>query len=116
MPFVLLITAAPACRQAPLSALRFAEAALARGHAIRQVFFHGDGAFALAPPDPPADEPDVMSAWRRLAAAHGFPLLACESAAARRGVASSGRGAVAGTLGQLMVALEPGVRLIEFPG
>jgi sulfur relay protein TusD/DsrE len=115
--FVLFIAADPATRAAAATALRFATAALAAGHGVRQVFFHGDGAHALAPPEPRAGEPDVVGDWRRLAATHGFPLLACETAATRRGVIANGRGASAGTLGQLMMALgEEDTRLVEFPG
>lgn len=118
MRFSLVVLSAPASAQAATTALRFAEAALAAGHAIRQVFFYGAGVAALARGETPADELDVDAAWRALAARHGFPVLACRSAAARQGLDAlpdARRGAVgAGTLGQLMAALDDTDRVVSF--
>jgi tRNA 2-thiouridine synthesizing protein D len=116
MVFSILVTAPPRGGSGAASALRFARAALDAGHRLRQVFFHGDGVAALAAVDPPAGEPDLAADWARLAAEHGVPLLACETALARRGLdAVAVRGPVRpGTLGQFMVALGESGRLVQF--
>jgi tRNA 2-thiouridine synthesizing protein D len=117
MVFSLLILAPPAGGSAVAGALRFAAAALDAGHQVRQVFFHGEGVGAVARADLPADEPDLDAAWARLAARGGFPLLACETALARRGLdaGSLRAGAVrAGTLGQFMLAMGESDRVLTF--
>jgi tRNA 2-thiouridine synthesizing protein D len=114
MQFLLIILDAPGSGAASASALRFARAAMAAGHVVRQVFFHADGAHAAAPPEIIAGEPDLEAGWRELAAA-GIPLLACTTAMTRRGVDARPTAAVQpGSLAQLSAALEPGSRLITF--
>lgn len=116
--YSLLVMEGPTQGQAALSALRFAEAALARGHAIAQVFFYGEGTAALLRGQVPADEVDAVATFGELAERHGFPLRACSAAAERRGLdrlADDARSAVQpGTLGQLMVALDQTDRLVTF--
>ncbi len=116
MNYILVIHAAAARAQAPRSALRFARAALTRGHAIRQVFCHGEGVYNLLAPEAEAGADDVVGAWRDLARERGFPILACVSAAERRGLSTTaGQGMAApGSLGQLMTALDEPTRVIEF--
>jgi tRNA 2-thiouridine synthesizing protein D len=118
MELIVMIQSVPGT-QAPATALRFARAAIAGGHRIRQVFCHGDGVAALAPIDVPADELDVGAAWRELATTHGFSVLACATAATRRGLPERDDAAAMathGTLGQLMAALDDGVRVVTFAG
>ena len=116
--YSLLVMEGPAQGQAALSALRFAEAVLARGHAVAQVFFYGEGAAALLRGEVPADEIDAIAHLGELAERHGFPMRACATAAGRRGyvdVAPESATAVdRGTLGQLMVELQDSDRLVTF--
>ena len=115
MVFSLIVLNAPWQGQAAQSAFRFAEAALLAGHELRQVFFHGDGAQALVAGSRGADQADLERAWRELGTRHGIAILACATAAERRGIASEGAGAAkAGTLGQLMMALADSDRVLTF--
>lgn len=114
MRFSLFIQSPPSSHGAAL-ALRFARAALAGGHSIRQVFFHADGVLALAPGERGADEVDLDREWRRLSAEHDVSLLACHTAAARRGVVAADRAAVRpGSLAQFYAALDGADRLVGF--
>jgi tRNA 2-thiouridine synthesizing protein D len=127
MVFTLLVLNSPWQGQATQSAYRFANAALASGHQLRQVFFYGDGAAVLQGGGGAFAESVAGRAWEQLAVDHGVPLIACTSAAARRGIDRAG-GAVAapgsaggarpglteGTLGQLMIALPESERLLTF--
>lgn len=116
MVFSILVTAPAVGGCGAAAALRFARAALAAGHRIRQVFFHADGVTAVAAHDLPGGGPDLAGGWAALAAAHGFPLLACETALARRGLDRlPAAGPVRpGTLGQFMVALDDADRVLQF--
>ena len=119
MVFSLIVLNALSQGQAAQSAYRFAEAVLAAGHELRQVFFYGDGAGALRPGVGAADRPDLGLAWRDLAARHGVSILACTAAAERRGIdlaAADARPGAArpGTLGQLMLALADSDRVLTF--
>lgn len=129
MNFALLVTAAPGQENA-WHALRFCEAALAAGHRVGRVFFYGDGIHhANALHSPPQDEPDLHTAWARLAAQHGVELVVCVAAALRRGVLDAdsarrqekpshnlGEGYVISGLGQLAEALIEADRVVTFPG
>jgi tRNA 2-thiouridine synthesizing protein D len=117
MVISLLVLCSPASGQGASSALRFARAAVAAGHTLRQVFFHADGVMAVLAVEVPADEPDLGAGWAALAAAHGVPLLACETALARRGLdrPAVATGAVKiGTLGQFMLAVVDSDRVLTF--
>jgi tRNA 2-thiouridine synthesizing protein D len=119
MVFSLLVLSAPTNGQGAAAALRFAQAALAAGHRLRQVFFHADAVAAAVRVEAPRDEPQFDAAWAALAPRHGVPLLACETALARRGLDAVGmaHGAVTpGTLGQFMLALGDCDRVISFAG
>lgn len=114
MRFSLFIQSPPTGHGAAL-ALRFARAALAAGHSIRQVFFHADAVAAMTPGERAADEIDLDREWRRLATEHGVSLLACHTAAARRGVVATDRAAVRpGSLAQFYAALDDSDRLVGF--
>ncbi|QTF91080.1 sulfurtransferase complex subunit TusD [Halomonas sp. BM-2019] len=87
MRYAILLMGAPYSSQAAHSALRFARALVARGHAIEGVFFYHDGvqnAARLAAP--PQDEPHLVDGWATLAAEHGVRLQVCIAAALRRGL------------------------------
>ena len=121
MVFTLLVFGAAAGGEGAVSAFRFAGALLAAGHHLRQVFFYGDGVASVRRAEVPADELDLEAGWRKLAAAHGFPLIACATAAIRRGLLMNDEteavrnGIVhAGTLGQLMIALDETDRVVSF--
>ena len=121
MVYSLIVLNAPWQGQAAQSAYRFAQAVLAAGHELRQVFFYGDGALALRPGSVAADRPDLDRDWRELGSRHGVAILACTTAAERRGLASAAAGegrrpgaARAGTLGQLMLALADSDRVLTF--
>ena len=87
MKFALLVDGSPYHSSGAASACRFARAALAKGHAVSQVFFYGDGVYnAMAFAHPPADEAQFVDDWRELAREHGVDLVLCGAAAERRGV------------------------------
>ena len=87
MRFGLLIYASAPGAQAPRTALRFANAALAAGHQIQQVFFYGDGVHNLnALARPGADEFDASAEWATLGKAHGIELVSCSASGQRRGI------------------------------
>lgn len=87
MKFTIVLHAAPYTSQASLSALRFAQAALAAGHEIVRVFFYYDGVhnsneFSVAP----QDEFDLVKAWSSLLQTHGIDAVTCVSSAMKRGI------------------------------
>lgn len=87
MQYALLVLEAPHARGASHGALRFARAAVSRGHRVRRVFFYGEGVHngsALA--TPPQDEQDLVADWRDFALTNGVELVVCIAAALRRGV------------------------------
>ncbi|SFX04424.1 sulfurtransferase complex subunit TusD [Marinospirillum alkaliphilum] len=128
--FVLNICGAPYTSQAPLSALRFARAALAAGHQIQRVFFYQDGVLlANALTCPPQDETHLTREWQQLAANHQLELLVCVAAALRRGILDQKEAARHGLahhnlaegftlagLGQLVDGMSSTDRLMTFSG
>lgn len=87
MRYALLLMGAPYSHQASHSALRFAQAVVARGHRLDAVFFYHDGvqnAARLAAP--PQDEPHLVDAWVSLHREHDVALQVCIAAALRRGL------------------------------
>lgn len=85
--FTLNICGGPYASSAPLSALRFAKAALAAGHTIQRVFFYQEGVMlANALSCPPQDEINLTKEWQTLAAAHQLELTVCVAAALKRGI------------------------------
>lgn len=87
MKFSLLILSAPHSRQASMSALKFAKAAIASGNEIYRVFFYQDavqnGSLLQSPPQ---DETDFQREWKSLAEQHDIDLVVCIAAALKRGV------------------------------
>jgi len=75
--------------EAPVLALRFARAAVAKGHRIYRVFFYHAGvALANALTVQPQGEVDVAAQWAAFAEEHDIELAVCIAAALRRGVLS----------------------------
>ncbi|MGM0704084.1 sulfurtransferase complex subunit TusD [Halomonas faecis] len=87
MRYALLVQGAPYSHQASHSALRFAQAVVARGHTLDSVFFYHDGVYNAARlAAPPQDEPHLPDAWCDLHAQHATALLVCIASALRRGL------------------------------
>ena len=117
MKFTLLVTEAPFGGQAAATALAFAGAVLARGHAIEQVFFYCDGvqnANRLAAP--PSGEANLVRGWSALADEKGIDLVVCINAGSRRGLreANLAPGFRISGLGQLVEAVIQADRLVPF--
>lgn len=87
MQINILISGGLYSSQSAYSALQFSRAAVADGHAISQVFFYQDGVSnANQLSTPLADEFDAVNEWVEFAASHAIKLVACVSAAERRGI------------------------------
>lgn len=123
--FALYVTANPISCQGQLSALRFAEAAVASGHTVARIFFAGDGVLiGNALLDTPSDEPQLQQRWQWLANQHGSELLLCSAAAQRYGIRTdaeqtAGNLASAFTisgLGSLVECTLDCERVLHFPG
>jgi len=83
----IIVTGGLYATQSAYSALQFCRASIGAGHTISQVFFYQDGVTqATALSVPSGDEFDAVAAWAELADTEGFELVACVSAAERRGV------------------------------
>ena len=121
--FALYVTASPISRQGQLSALRFAEAAVANGHHLVRVFFAGEAVLVgNAWLDTPSDEPQLQQRWQQLAQRHGTELLLCSAAAQRTGVcADTAKQNAADAfqisgLGSLVECTLDCDRVVHFPG
>lgn len=87
MKYALQVNASPYASPAGLTALRFAEAALAAGHQVLRVFFYQEGVYqAFRHALPPDDEFNWVQQWSKLASTHHIDLVVCISAAQRRGL------------------------------
>lgn len=85
MKVLVVVNAGPWSGSLAVTALRLVRALLAGGETIDSVHFRHEGAYhALAVEAGAAGAPDLHAAWRELAGQHGFPLLLCASASARR--------------------------------
>ena len=116
MRLSLLVQGEPCTSSAPVNALAFARAAVAKGHVIGRVFFYKDA--ALLGSRFTADEQGTCAdGWTTLAAEADFELAVCISAAARRGVVedhSLADGFTIVGLGQMIEAMEESDRLVAF--
>ncbi len=87
MVISIAVHGAPYSSQASRSALRFAECALARGHAIHRVFFYHEGVLTAGDQGiAPQDEEDVHAGWVALQQGHGIELAACIANSLKRGM------------------------------
>jgi tRNA 2-thiouridine synthesizing protein D len=90
MRFAIQVNSGPYQAQAPLSAYRFVQAALEKGHEVSRVFFYFDGVDnARRFSSPPDDERSLVKCWSQLAQRHRIDLVVCVSAAQRRGLLSA---------------------------
>lgn len=75
--------------QSAKSAYQFANALIAKGHSLVNVFFYQDGVTNGSDLTVPAnDEFDLVTAWQTLATEHDVRLETCVAAALRRGIVS----------------------------
>lgn len=109
-------------------AYRSAQAVLAAGHQVLQIFFYQDGVFNSNQLNSPAsDEFDLNAAWQSLATEHNIALINCASAAQRRGLLSQAEAQENGYahwnvqapftmagLGELVTGIEHADRLLSF--
>ena len=128
MKFSLVIHGAPWSSPSALSALQFAETALAAGHDIYRLFFYQDGvcngsAFAV----PPQDETDIPARWQALIEDHGIDAVVCAASALKRGILDAAEaeryekvghnlrpGFTVSGLGQLVDAVQQSDRVVNF--
>lgn len=86
MNYLINVTAPPSS-QTSLSALRFCQALLRKGHNISRVFFYGDGVYnANSLLSPPSDENNMEQLWREFGQGENIELIVCIAAAVRRGL------------------------------
>jgi tRNA 2-thiouridine synthesizing protein D len=130
MIYCLLVMSSPASGQCAMTAARFAQAALARGHTINRVFFLDAGvANGAAAAVFPQDEEDRLQPWLELAQQHGVELILCIASALKYGMldeAEAGRyekpaatvhpAFTVSGLGQLVDAGASADRLVTFGG
>lgn len=91
MKYALAIYGAPGSTQSGQTALQFAQALLAKGHTISQLFFYKDGVHnATQFASPPQDEQDLPTEWQSLIKEHNLDAVVCIAAALRRGVIDAG--------------------------
>jgi tRNA 2-thiouridine synthesizing protein D len=89
MKFAIAVHGDATNSESPHSALRFARAAVAKGHQIHRVFFYHAGVnLANSLIVAPQGEPDAGDDWARFATENGIELAVCIAAALRRGVLS----------------------------
>ena len=93
MQIFIVIHGSPWASQAGSSALQFADAAIAAGHAIYRVFFYHDAVLtASAPPGSSQEQTSMGRRWGIFSREHGTELVVCISAALRRGIQVEGEG------------------------
>lgn len=130
MKYSLLVLSAPDTGSGNLTAVRFAESLVARGHELYRVFFLDRGAATgLASAVIPQDEQNIGDLWTSLASKHGTELILCVASALRQGVldeteatryeqpaATMLPGFEIGGLGLLVEAMAESERLLTFGG
>ncbi|GGW67255.1 DsrE/DsrF/TusD sulfur relay family protein [Alishewanella tabrizica] len=112
--FSLLLTQSPLANQSFASALQFANAAVAQGYAIEQIFLYEDAVHAAAAMDLPTDEPNLAAALAQFCQQQQIALLYCVTAAEKRGVVADSTGNyVAAGLAEFAMRLE-NTKLVQF--
>jgi len=87
MKFGLLVSEGPYTHQAADTAWQFANAAIAKGHEVKRVFFYHDGVYnATKLTEPPQDDRHIVNRWSSLKEKHDVDLVVCVAAALRRGI------------------------------
>lgn len=85
MKFLLVVNESPWGSTLSLSAWRFVKAAIDLKIHVSAVFFREDGVYNALPGEAgDAGTPDLVTAWRQLAAEAGVRLLLCSSSRLRR--------------------------------
>ena len=114
MKIAVCICAGPCNHEAADSAYHFIRAAIDRGHQIQGIFFYHDGVHNVnALMDPPQDERHIASRWSDLGA-QGIHMVACVTAARRRGAMEQVPHVELAGLGQLASMAIQADRLIVF--
>lgn len=116
MNYVLAIRQ-PVSSQGAYLAYQTAEAILAKGHQINQVFFFQDGVLnANKWISPASDEFHLLEHWKKLAKTHRLSLHLCISAAQRRGIVeqSVAEPFILAGLGEFSQAVLTADRLLTF--
>ena len=112
----ILIQEGPYTHEASDSAYHFIQAALAKGHTIRGIFFYDDGVYnATKLMTPPTDDRHISKRWSELGAT-GIDMIVCVAAAKRRGITDEvlvPNIHISG-LGQLASMIEESDRLVTF--
>ena len=130
MNYALLVLSSPASGHGARTAVRFAHAAIARGHSIERVFFLDEGVAAGSQVAVfPQDEEDRLKPWIELAEQHQVELVLCISSALKRGMldnaeaqrydkaaATAHPAFLVSGLGQLIDAASRADRLLTFGG
>jgi tRNA 2-thiouridine synthesizing protein D len=89
---VALIVSTPPYSNLTVTALRFAQAVVDRGHSLTGIFFYQDGVLnANSLVHPPSDEMNLVKQWQTFSQSSATPLHLCISAAEKRGL-SDGQG------------------------
>jgi len=89
MNFALAIHGDAASSESPLIALRFARAAVAKGHRIHRVFFyHAAAGLANSLAVSPQGEIDASAEWAQFGVENNVELAVCVASGLRRGVLS----------------------------
>ena len=128
MKFSLVINGAPWSSPSALSALHFAEAALASGHQIYRLFFYQDGALVGSSLCvPPQDEEDIPARWQVFIQENDLDAVVCAASALKRGILDNAenerygksgsnlrQGFAISGLGQLIDAAQQSDRVINF--
>ena len=112
----ILVQEGPYNHEASDSAYNFIQAALAKGHTIRGVFFYDDGVYnATKLMDPPQDDRHIAKRWSGLGG-KGIEIIACVAASKRRGITEeilAPNIRISG-LGQLASMIDESDRLVTF--
>lgn len=124
--FTCLVQHSPEQGHHSYTAYKFCQAALSKGHQIKQVFFYGDAvSHGNAVATRSSDELDVRALWQDLAAEFKFPLVICATVAIRHGIAAANdlqsfpqgnlaAGYESGGLTEYMEAVVNSDRLVQF--
>lgn len=114
--FAILVSASPCEGLAAESALAFARAVVEASHTLTCVYFYHDAVLHAC--ETPADlrQHSLCTRWAELAAHARVPLLLCQAAGERRGLASLPlpQGFEWGGLARFFAALEAGTRVASF--
>ena len=87
MKYALLVLSSPHGGQSGDTAWHFADAAIAAGHSLHQVFFYHEAIYqGNQLTVPPQDDINRVERWASLAQSHNVELILCVSSALKRGV------------------------------